>query len=275
VVLDGIKRKSTEYGYDLLILSHEGIEYGDDGTFFVVRARRHQVEGAILMGIRDGDLELFTKFNIPSMTIDFSPLQEIAGRYGVVACDNIVGANMAVKHLHSLGRRRIAHIAGLLHTSAGIDRLDGYRMALEEVGLPYREEYVVESDYRYAGGCQAMRQLMALPEPPDAVFAAADMSALGAMRAIRDLDRRVPEDVAIVGFDDIVFASLSTPTLTSVRQDKGRLGEFACEAVIDLIEGRIGELPNLVIPAELIVRESCGGGGPDTEDTLGALLGED
>jgi DNA-binding LacI/PurR family transcriptional regulator len=272
VILDGIKRKATEYGYDLLILSHEGIDYGDDSTYFITRARRHQVEGAILMGIRDPDLELFTKFKIPVMTVDFEPQKKIAGQFGIVRSDNASGAELAVKHLHSLGRRRIAHISGLLYTSPGISRLEGYRGALEQLGLPYRDEYVVESDYRYASGCSAMRQLIALPEPPDAVFAASDMSALGAMRAIRDLGFSVPDDVAIVGYDDIVFASLSTPTLTSVRQDKKTLGELACESLIDLIEGRSTVLPKVVLPVELIVRESCGGGGAETGDTLGVGL---
>ncbi|MGD0273019.1 MAG: LacI family DNA-binding transcriptional regulator [Gaiellaceae bacterium] len=266
VILDGIKRKATEFGYDLLILSHEGIEYGDDSTFFVTRARRHQVEGAILMGVREPDLESFVKFKIPAVTIDFEPQTKIEGLFGVVRSDNVAGAEMAVTHLHSLGHRRIAHIAGLLNTSAGIGRLVGYRNALEQLGLPYRDEYVVEADYRYGTGCEAMRKFLALPEPPDAVFAASDMSALGAMRAIRELGQRVPDDVAIVGYDDILFASLSIPTLTTVRQDKDELGESACGALIELVEGRASSLPQLILPVELIVRESCGGvaGGEDT-----------
>jgi len=272
VILDGVKRKATEFGYDLLILSHEGIEYGDDSSFFVERARRHQVEGAILMGVREPDLELFTKFKIPAMNVDFEPQKEIEGRYGVVRSDNVSGAEMAVDHLYSLGHRRIAHIAGLLHTSAALSRLAGYRSALERLGIPYRDDYVAEADYRYSSGCAAMRRLLALPEPPDAVAATSDMSALGAMRAIRDLGLNVPKDMAIVGCDDILFASLSTPTLTTVRQDMGQLGEAACGALIELIEGRINELPRLVLPVELIVRESCGGGGPDTADTLGIGL---
>lgn len=273
VILDGIKRKATEYRYDLLILSHEGIEYGDDSSFFVDRARRHQVEGAIMMGIRDIDLEHFARFKIPSITIDFEPQKEIGGKIGVVRSDNAAGAEMAVDHLYALGHRRIAHIAGLLHTSAGIERLTGYRNAIERLGLPYRDEYVVESDFRYVGGCRSMRELVALPEPPDAAFIASDMAALGAMRALRDLGLSVPDDMAVVGCDDILFASISSPTLTTVRQDKDRLGELACESVIELIEGKKSELPEIVLPVELVVRESCGGGGePAAFDTLGSGL---
>jgi DNA-binding LacI/PurR family transcriptional regulator len=272
VILDGIKRKATEFGYDLLILSHEGIEYGDDSTFFVERARRHQVEGAILMGVRESDLELFTKFKIPAMTVDFEPQKEIEGRYGVVKSDNVSGAEMAVEHLYSLGHRRIAHIAGLLNTSAALGRLAGYRGALERLDIPYRDDYIAEADYRYSSGCTAMRRLLALSEPPDAVFASSDMSALGAMRAVRDLGLNVPKDVAIVGYDDILFASLSSPTLTTVRQSMGLLGETACGALIELIEGRADELPKLVLPVELVVRESCGGGHADSPDNLDEVL---
>jgi DNA-binding LacI/PurR family transcriptional regulator len=206
------------------------------------------------------------------MTVDFEPQREIEGQYGVVKSDNVAGSEMAVEHLYSLGHRRIAHIAGLLHTSAALNRLAGYRTALEHLGIPYRDDYVAEADYRYASGCAAMRRLLALPEPPDAVTTSSDMSALGAIRAIRDFGLSVPKDVAIVGYDDILFASLSTPTLTTVRQDMGQLGELACGALIELFEGRAHKLPKLVLPVELIVRESCGGGGADTADTLGIGL---
>lgn len=278
VILDGIKLKATEFGYDILILSHEGVEYGEDSTFFVTRARRHQVEGGILMGIREADLESFAKFKIPAMTIDFEPQKKIDGLYGLIRSDNVSGAELAVTHLASLGRRRIAHIAGLLNTSPGIERLMGYRRALEQVGLPHRDEYVAEADFRYGTGCAAMRKLMALPEPPDAVFAASDMSALGAMRALHDLGRQVPDDVAIVGYDDILFASISTPTLTTVSQDKGKLGELACGALIELVEGRASSLPQVVLPVELIVRESCGGVAATSDPSaigLDALLARD
>ena len=96
-----------------------------------------------------------------------------------------------------------------------------------------------------------------------------------AIRAVRELGRRVPDDVAIVGYDDILFASLSTPTLTTVRQDKDKLGELACGALIELVEGRASSLPQRVLPVELIVRESCGGvaGVEDTfEIGLDAVL---
>lgn len=266
VVLDGIKHHATKRGYDLYILSHAGETYGEDSNYFVSRARRHQVDGAVVMGVREKDIEEFVKLKIPVMTVDVEPTGKLEKQAGVVQSDNFAGGELAVAHLYSLGRKMIAHIAGTLHTAPGMKRLAGYRNGLECAGLPFRDEYVVEGDYTHEAGCAAMRKLLSLPEPPDAVFAAGDMMALGAMRAVHDLGLRTPEDVAVVGFDDIHFASLSVPALTTIRQHKEMIGEKACEALIDLIEERIITPPRLTLPVDLVVRESCGGGKQTSDD---------
>ncbi len=268
VVLDGIKQHATKRGYDLYILSHAGEIYGEDSDYFVTRVRRHMAEGAIVMGVREKDIEKLIKLKIPVTTVDFEPIGKLEGRAGFVQSDNFAGAEMATTHLYSLGRRKIAHIAGELFTAPGMRRLAGYRNALESAGLPYRDEYVVEGDFASESGCKAMRKLLALAEPPDAVFAASDMMALGAMRAVHDLGLRVPEDVAIVGFDDIHFASLSVPALTTIRQRKAEIGDKACEALLDLIEGKRLDPPCVTLPVDLVVRESCGGGKQASEDPL-------
>lgn len=259
VVLDGIKREATKRGYDLYILSHAGETYGEDSEYFVARARRHQVDGAIMMGIREKDVDELTQLKVPIMTVDFEPSGRLERSVGVVQSDNYSGGEQAVLHLHSLGRTRIAHIGGMFHTAPGMKRLAGYRNGLELEKLPFRDDYVVEGDFAHESGYEAMKKLLALPEPPDAVFAASDMMALGAMRVAYDLGLNVPREIAIVGFDDISFAALSVPSLTTIRQRKDELGEAACGAVIDLIEGRISSPPRLILPVDLIVRESCGG----------------
>jgi LacI family transcriptional regulator len=268
VVLDGIKHTATKRGYDLYILSHAGDYYGEDSNYFVTRARRHQVDGAIVMGVQEKDIEELVKLKIPVMTIDFETGGLLERVVGIVQSDNFAGAEMAVAHLHSLGRKRIAHIAGMLQTAPGMKRLAGYRNGLAQAGLPFRDEYVIEGDYRHRAGCIAMMKLLALPEPPDAVFAASDMMALGAMRAVHDLGLNVPGDVAIVGFDDIHFASLSVPALTSVRQHKEKIGSTASDALIDLIEERILTPPHITLPVDLVVRESCGGGRQTSDEPL-------
>lgn len=266
VVLDGIKHHATKRGYDLYILSHAGEIYGEDSDYFVTRVRRHMAEGAIVMGVREKDIEELIKLKIPVTTVDFEPIGKLEGRAGFVQSDNFAGAEIATSHLYSLGRRKIAHIAGELYTAPGMRRLAGYRNALESLGLPFRDEYVVEGDFTSESGCKAMRKLLALSERPDSVFVAGDMMAMGAIRAIHDLGLRIPEDVAIVGFDDIHFASLSVPALTTIRQRKEEIGEKACEALIDLIEGRRTEPSRVTLPVDLVVRESCGGGKQKGDD---------
>ena len=268
VVLDGIKHHATKRGYDLYILSHAGEIYGDDSDYFVTRVRRHQAEGAVVMGVREKDIEELVKMELPVVTVDFEPTGKLEKKVGFVQSDNYAGAEQATTHLVSLGRKRIAYIAGELYTAPGMKRLAGYRNALERADMPFRDEYVVEGDFTSESGCKAMKKLLALEERPDAVFVACDMMALGAIRAAHDLGLRIPEDVAIVGFDDIHFASLSVPALTTIRQRKEEIGEKACEALIDLIEGRRAEPPRVTLPVDLVVRESCGGGKHASDDPL-------
>ena len=154
-----------------------------------------------------------------------------------VISDNEDGASRAVRHLHSIGHRRIATITGMLETRTGGDRLRGYRQALQACGLAYRDEYVAYGDFYVESGRRAMADLLSLDEPPTAVFAASDMMALGAIRAVGDAGLSVPADVSVIGFDDIQLADHMNPPLTTVRQDKAGLGAAAGSALVRLIDG--------------------------------------
>ena len=135
---------------------------------------------------------------------------DIAGpRASWVASDNVGGARLAVRHLHSLGHTRIATITGAAESRPGADRLLGYRAELQALGLDARPEYEQVGDFYRESGEAAMRALLALREPPTAVFVAADMMAVGAIEAVRSAGLRVPEDVALVGFDDMQLAPSS------------------------------------------------------------------
>lgn len=177
-------------------------------------------------------------------------------RVSYVDVDNVSGARMAVEHLLRQGRRRIATVLGPRCTTAGRDRLAGYRQALEARGVPYDEALVAEADFTEEGGRAAMQQLLA--SAPDAVFAASDMMAIGAMKAIKEAGQAIPDDVAVAGFDDLAVASIVEPALTTVRQPIDRLGSLAAEVLLDLIEGRAEAPQQVILPAQLVVRESCG-----------------
>jgi LacI family transcriptional regulator len=173
-----------------------------------------------------------------------------------VTVDNRGAANEAVTHLLRLGRSRVATITGPHATLAGYDRLQGYCDALRTHGFPIEPELIAESDFTEMGGLAAMQRL--LGQRIDAVFAANDHLALGALRALYAAGRRVPEDVAVVGFDDIPFAARANPPLTTVRAPLYQVGETAVEALLASIRNREAKPRRIVLQAELVVRSSCG-----------------
>src|SRR5512136_1165544 len=173
-----------------------------------------------------------------------------------VDSDNVGGAREAVTHLLRLGRCRVATITGPQNMIAGADRLAGYVAALRNRGVMSDPSLIAESDFTEAGGFRAMQQL--LSHRLDAVFAASDIMAIGAMRALREAGLRVPEDVAVVGFDDLPQSARIEPPLTSVRQPIYRLGATAVDSLLDLFEYPDSPPRRIVLPTELVVRTSCG-----------------
>ncbi|MCA9943460.1 MAG: LacI family DNA-binding transcriptional regulator [Ardenticatenaceae bacterium] len=173
-----------------------------------------------------------------------------------VDVENAEGAHTAVSHLIRLGYERIATITGPLAALCAQNRLDGYRQALVGRGLGLDANFIVEGDFTEAGGYFAMQQLM--PHEPDAVFVASDAMALGAMRAAREAGWVIPDDIALVSFDDLPQAALSAPTLTTIRQPIKRLGMLAVETLLDVIANGSTPTRRIVLPTELIIRSSCG-----------------
>lgn len=176
-----------------------------------------------------------------------------------VDVDNLGGARMAVEHLIGLGHRRIATITGRLDTTHGQDRLEGYHQAMEAQGIPVEEGLIVEGDFTESSGVVGMQQL--LPASPSAVFVASDMMTIGALKALRQAGRQVPQDIALVSFDDIAVASAIEPGLTTVRQPIERMGSMAIEVLLSLVESSPEEevpVHRIVLPTELVVRASCG-----------------
>jgi LacI family transcriptional regulator len=179
-----------------------------------------------------------------------------AAKVSFVQPDNVAGAYTAVSHLVRLGYKRIATITGPLNTTVGLDRQQGYRDAINERNGFIDEALIVEGDFSELGGYVAMRRL--IPQRPDAVFAASDAMALGALRALREAGLSVPSDVAVVGFDDLPPAALADPPLTTLRQFIRRQGIQLVETLIDIITSD-SELPrHITIGTELVIRSSCG-----------------
>ncbi len=181
-----------------------------------------------------------------------------------VDVDNVRGAAVAVQHLLRLGCTGVATITGPLGMTAALDRRDGYLAALRAAHIEPPDSFVQEGDWSEWSGSRAMDALLRLPRRPEAVFAASDNMAIGALKAIRAAGLRVPDDIALVGFDDIPLASALETPLTTVRQPIYRLGYTAASVLIDdLLRAPEGEPPlaqgqRTVLGTELVVRESCG-----------------
>jgi len=261
-VLVGLKRTVGGVGFDLLLFTVRpaGNASGPEGASrgsqrYLVRARQHRVDGLVVMGVdpHDPEVEELTASGIPTMAVD---LDLRGGRTGHVTSDNVGGAARAVGHLVELGHRRIALIAGPSNTRPGIERLLGYRRALDRAGLEHLPELVREGDFYPQSGYAAMLALLDLPEPPTAVFAAADLMAAGALRAIAERGQSCPRDISVVGFDDVELAGLLQPPLTTIRQDKQGLGSAAGDALMRMIADPELEPPIGVVPVELVARDS-------------------
>ena len=177
-----------------------------------------------------------------------------------VGSDDLKGATLATAHLIGLGHVRIGHLAGQSTISTGVLRRRGYEAALANAGLGADPELVVESGFVEAGGAEAMERLLALKDPPTAIFAVTDMTAIGAYGVARRKGLRIPEDIAIVGYNDIPLASRLVPGLSTVHVPIHEFGSVAASMLLEQIEQ--GELTpkRVVFEPELIVRGSTSAG---------------
>ena len=209
----------------------------------------------IVMGVdrHDPQVEELAASGIPTIAVDLD-LEGI--RCGYIMSDNIKGGVLAIQHLAGLGHQRIAMIGGPADTRPGLDRATGYRQGLELTGVEPRTEDERMGDFYPESGRLEMAALLDLPEPPTAVFAAADLMAVGAIQAISERGLACPNDVAVVGFDDVQIARLLRPALTTIRQDKAGLGAAAGGALVRMIVDPDLAPPVEVVPVELVVRES-------------------
>lgn len=178
-------------------------------------------------------------------------------RYNCVGPGDNYGAHIATQHLIDLGHRRIAYINGEADWLEAQDRLTGYRETLLKNGLPEDLNLIQQGDWGMESGYKAAMQLLALAERPTAFFAANDIMALGAIYAIQDAGLKIPQDIAVVGYDDRDFASWVRPALTTVRMPSYEMGQAAARLLLEQISGETLEDATQV-PGELIVRDSCG-----------------
>ncbi len=253
--ISSVDAEANARGYNLLLSTAAG---ADNGLEAYERFIRNQVaDGALVVETAASAIgnQLLRQYNYTyvSMGYDLSDTR----KYFVHAGDRL-GASEATRHLLQKGHRRIGLINGPSIGAVGAtqERLSGHLEALAEADVVFEPGLMVYGDYTRPSGQQATEKLLALPDPPTAIFAFNDRMAMGAVWALKAAGLRVPEDIAVVGFDDIPAAADFSPPLTTVRHSGGQTGRVAAQMLFKLIEGESVDCPEVVLSAELVVRQS-------------------
>ncbi len=253
-IAQGVSQVCTQQGYTPMLFI--GRQDMDEQTLFNLLRGRH-FDGVVLISsdINDRCVFMLQEARIPYVRVGHDPQGSDAFYVDV---DNIEAARRAVEHLIALGHRRIAMLKGLVRDICTHARYEGYRQALAAAGLPFDERLVGDGDWSPASGYQWTQRFLALDEPPTALFSSNDMMVAGVTRAMQERGLRVPDDLAIVGFDDLLQTTMIFPELTTVRQPCIEMGACAAEMLIDQLE-HSGRAPaHVILPTTLIIRESCG-----------------
>lgn len=248
----------TTAGYDVVRYSIDKTQV--QSQFLRHLINRKLIDGLIFSTITLGDdaLSLLQKAGIPVVTIETT-----TDTYPSIGINNNGAGKLATRHLINLRHRRIGLITGMESDPQDFtvtsDRTEGYRIALREAGIEWRPEYEVKvlGNYYYEGGAEAMKQLFSLHQPPTAIFAVTDEMAIGALKAVRDMHLRVPEDISIIGFDDNEVAEYVG--LTTIRQPVADYGELAAKQIIQQFDDKqTSYAKRIECPTELVLRTTTG-----------------
>jgi LacI family transcriptional regulator len=256
-VVRGAETAARRAGYRILLCNSEGDlrlerEYIDDLV-------SHRVEGLLLAPVNDN-----TRHSVFPLIRGGFPLVLLDRSLPESDCDLIVtdsfsGARRLVRHLVGLGHRDIAHLTDADDTSTGRDRLQGYRDALAGAGIPYRDELVFRTTVDQLGGYRATQQVLALDPLPTAIFAVNNMTAVGAMQALRERGMTVPGDMGLVCIDEVEHLAVLSPFLTVIDQPAETLGSLGAQLLLERIAGKAGpKSRRIVLQTDLVVRLSCG-----------------
>ncbi|SDY27654.1 LacI family transcriptional regulator [Evansella caseinilytica] len=253
-VINVFKKTVGSLGYDLLIFSNE--KFNMEKENYLLRARHFHVDGCLIVAgekIESAIYEL-DQSDVPCVGVDI----QLTGRMSsYVMTDNVRVAAKVVEHLYLNSIRDIAYIGGKRESPIAQMRLDGFASTMQKFGIPIKEEWVHFGDFFEESGRASMARMLKTSPYPKAVFAASDMMALGAIHAIKERGLKVPDDIRVIGCDDIEACRYSEPKLTTIKQDKEKLGKFAGHMLNDLITKKM-ELKAIQVDPELIIRESCG-----------------
>ena len=250
-----IEEAAFEKGYNIILCNSEGNQ--DKELRYVKVLSEKQMDGIIFMATGDetGSLLSLMEQDIPIVLVD-RELPEI--ETDLVLADNWQGGYLSTQHLIDLGHRRIGCIAGPSFLTPSAQRVTGYRQALSDAGLAYDENLVVQGDFHPQTGREGAHQLLALAEPPSAIFVCNDMMAIGVLSMAAALGLRVPDELSVVGFDNIDLGAYAIPPLTTYAQPKVLIGQSAVGMLLERIQDRRLPARRMVLPGSLVVRKSSG-----------------
>jgi LacI family transcriptional regulator len=250
----GTEFESRKYKYYILLTTIPRAFHVETDLPRFLRDRN--VDGVLLAGhVPTALSEHILELKMPHVFIDFSPRHK---QGNVVMMDNLLGATLAVRHLLDLGHRRIAFVGGDITHPSIAKRLEGYKQALLEAQLPIEDDLIesVERNTASDDGARAVEKLLACDAQFTALFAANDAMAIGAMQCLKKHGQQIPEEVSIVGFDDIEAGTHTQPPLTTIRVDKEELGAVALRRLMEMIETKKELSGKVFTPVELVVRQS-------------------
>ncbi len=252
----GVEKVAYSEGYNVFLCSTE--EDPRRELKVLESLAEYRVDGVLLCSSRLDEKHLVDALGFfYSAVLVNRALESEALSVGTVMVDDVHGGMIATHHLLDGGRQRVAFLAGPETSHSGRNRFKGYKRALQDAGMPYVPDLVVHCDSNVNGGYQATKDLLSFHPEVDAIFCYNDLVAVGALRACEETGVKVPDDVSIVGFDDIMLAGLVTPSLTTCRVQREEVGERSAEMLLEQMGGCSGKCKTAVFTPELVVRNSA------------------
>lgn len=262
-VLNSFKKQMGILGYDLIFFTNEKFQSGGNNDY-LARCQHYNVDGCVIISGQELEpsISQLDHSSIPCIGVDM----KLSGRSsGYIMSDNFKISSKVVEHFYLLGYRELGYIGSTLESEISNMRESGYRKAIEDLGLPINESWFLNGENFFeASGYETMRRMIASGPLPRAIFAASDQLAIGAIRALKETAISVPGTLALIGCDDIEACNYTTPPLSTIRQNKDKIGRLAALMLYDLMNSQAGASSFIVEP-ELIVRESCGASKPDLD----------
>ena len=253
----GVGSATRAAGYEMLVYSLGEPDKQPPGS--IIELLQQIVDGVIVILPFETDyLGLLANARLPIVTID----QGSDLPFPAVTADNYHGACLAMQHLAELGHKRIGFITGNERLASARERYQAYRDMTKQLGLACDDDLIARGDFLQKAGYEAAKGLMALAEPPTAIFAANDVSAAGAFVALREAGKRVPDDVSVIGFDDVPLANQLYPALSTIRQPLPQMARAAVNILLAMIAGLEAPSQRLSLPTQLVARGSTAAAAP-------------